>query len=442
MLQLVHRAVDMRFVSALGTEPLAGVAISTVTVWMYGALSALVGMGLTALVARYVGAGREDAARYVAGQGLRWVTAIGVAVGAVGAILTPAVFGLVDAAPRVRDAGVSYTVVYWGAGVVILLHQACDAIFRGHGNTRTPFLVAILSLVLNVALNPILIFGWGPVPAMGVAGAAWATVIATGAAALLLVRGLLRAGHLGRQRPDDERLRLTAETLLGRPGGLGLDAAVLRRILRVGLPVGVAGLFFNAIYLALYRIVGDAGGPPAQAGLGLGHTGEGIAFVLCLGWSAAASALVGQSLGAGDPDAAARYAWRAVLQCAVLCGAWGLALLLFGDPIAGALATRDAATTEARAHAVAYFAIVSWCLAPQAVEIVLEGAFGGAGLTAPAMVISATFSLLRIPLALWAAFTLGLGVHGVWWVIAVTAACRGVLVGWWFHRGTWRTRGV
>ena len=336
----------------------------------------------------------------------------------------------------------AYTRVYWGTGVVILLHQAGDAIFRGHGNTRTPFVFALISLVLNVVLDPILIYGWGPVPAMGVAGAAWATVIATAVAALLGFESLRRAGHLGRARPSDETLRFTSTTPLGRPGWLGLDPAVLRRITRVGLPVGLAGLFFNAIYLALYRIVGDAGGAAAQAGLGLGHTGEGIAFVLCLGWSAAASALVGQSLGAGDPDGANRFAWRAVLQCATLCGVWGLALFLFGEEIAGLLATREGSTAAARAHGAAYFAIVSWCLVPQAVEIVLEGAFGGAGLTTPAMVISATFSLLRIPLALWAAFGLGLGPSGVWWVIAGTAAVRGVLVGWWFTRGTWRTRAV
>jgi putative MATE family efflux protein len=442
MLLLIHRAVDMAFVARLGTDAVAGLSISTVTVWIYGALAGLVGIGLTALVARYVGAGRPGAARYVAAQGLGWAAAVGLVVGLLGALATPLAFRLVDAEPPVAEAGSAYTRVVWAGGGIILLQQATDAVFRGRGNTRTPFLIAALSLALNVALDPVLIFGFGPVPALGVAGAALATLLATAVGATLALASLARAGHLGRARPDDEALRLRTDTPLGRPGLLGLDPVVFRRIARVGVPVGVAGLFFNGIYLVLYRIVGAAGGPAAQAGLGLGHTGEGFAFVLCLGWSAAASALVGQELGAGRPDGAERVAWRAVLQCGTLCGVWGLVLLVRGDAVAGALTLLDPATADARPVAAAYFRIVSWCLVLQAADIVLEGAFGGAGLTVPPMVISASLSLLRIPLAWLLALELEQGVEAVWWVIAATAAARGLLVAAWFHRGTWKSRSV
>ncbi|MHC5011561.1 MAG: MATE family efflux transporter, partial [Planctomycetota bacterium] len=238
------------------------------------------------------------------------------------------------------------------------------------------------------------------------------------------------------------QLRLLPSTPLGRPGLFGLDATVLRRVARVGIPVGAAGVFFNVIYLVLYGIVDAAGGPAAQAGLGLGHTGEGVAYVICLGWSAAASALVGQNLGAGQPERAERAAWRAVQQCVLICLLWGTFLLVFADGVANTLTLLEPTETAARLHAASYFRIVALCLAPQAIEIVLEGAFGGAGLTVPPMVISALFSLIRIPLALVAAFPLGLGVEGIWWVIAITATLRGLVGGWWFSRGTWKKRGV
>jgi Na+-driven multidrug efflux pump len=210
------------------------------------------------------------------------------------------------------------------------------------------------------------------------------------------------------------------------------------RIARVGTPTFAASLLFNLILLELLRVASAVGGPAAQAGLGIGHTGEGMAYVLCLGWSAAASSLVGRHMGAGQLKTAEKAAWRAAFQCGALCLVWGVVLFVFADEIAWLFA-KDAA---AQVHAASYFQIVALCLVPQAYELVLDGAFGGAGMTIPPMVVGISLSLLRIPLSWWAAFELGLGVEGIWWVICITAAVRGVIVAWWFSRGTWKTRSV
>ena len=442
MLHIVHSAVDMYWIGKLGTESLASISVARVTVWMFGALGVLMGVGLTALVARYVGAGRSDGARYVGGQGLRWSTVIGILAGAAGWVLTPFVFTAANAAPSVAEAGATYTRIFWAGGVFVLLQQAGDAIFRGHGNTRIPFLIAVLALTVNVVLDPILIHGWGPIPAMGVPGAAWATLAATVLGAVLVLLALVRQGHLAQTRPSDEELRLSDDTPLGMPGGFGLDTKVLRRITRVGAPLAASSLFFTGIYLVIHRIAADADGAAAQAGLGIGHTGEGVAYVICMGWSAAASAVVGQSLGAGDTELAERAAWRAVLQCGLICFVWGLVLFFFADELARVLTLTQDGDHAARVHAASYFRIVAFCLVPQAMEIVLDGAFGGAGLTLPPMIISTVFSLLRIPMSIWMAFDLGMGAAGIWWTIAITAALRGLVAGGWFLRGTWKTRTV
>jgi Na+-driven multidrug efflux pump len=243
---------------------------------------------------------------------------------------------------------------------------------------------------------------------------------------------------LTRSRPPDEELRLADTTRLGRPTRVGLDPAIFLRVSRVGFPVLLSSLLFNGIYLVIQRIAQAAGGPAAQNALGVGWNGEGAAFVVCLGWSAAAASLVGRALGAGRPDEAARAAWRASLQAAVLCFAWGVVLYVGDDAIAGVF-TSDPAVLH---HGTAYLRIVAGCLAPQAVEIVLDGAFGGAGHTVPPMVITIGFSLLRIPLGLWLAFPVGLGPAGIWWAIAITATLRGAACAAWFARGTWRTRTV
>jgi putative MATE family efflux protein len=401
-------------------------------------MGALIATGLTALVARYAGAGREEAAGYVASQGLRWAVVVGAVAGVLGYGIAPLLYAAAKAEPAVADYGITYTRIYWGGGAAILMQLACDAVFRGHGDTRTPFVIGLFSLALNVALDPLLIFGWGPLPALGVAGAGLAHVLSFAVGVLLSVRALRRRGRFHPARPPDAALRFTEVTRLGRPGRLGLDGAVFARMARVGLPLAATSVLFNTIYLALHALAAHAGGKAAQAGLGVGHTGEGVAFVIGLGWGSAAAALVGRSLGAGRPDDAERFAWAAARQAAVLCALWGLVLFLFDRPIAALFAEGP----EALDHGSAYLRIVALCLAPQALELVLDGAFGGAGLTVPPLVIGATFSLLRIPLAALAVLSWGYGPASIWVIISATAGVRGIACALWFRRGTWKTRTV
>jgi putative MATE family efflux protein len=437
---LLYRAVDMAWVKELGSEAVAGLSVSTNTVWLFHGFAALVSMGLGALVARYAGAGRRDGAGYAALQGVRWAAALGTASAVLGWFGAPLVFDAAGADPAVRAAGLPYTRVYWMGGVAMLVQNACDAVFRAHGDARTPLLFGLAGLLLNAFLDPLLIFGAGPVPALGVAGAAWATVASASVAATLGLLALRRRGLVRRLPPPDAEMRFLDTTRIGRPNRLGLDVAVFLRVARVGVPVFLASLLFNGIYVELQSIAGRAAGHAGQAALGVGWAGEGIAFVVCVGWSAAAASLVGRHLGAGDPATAERAAWRAAVQCAVLCAAWGAALFAFDDAVAG-LFVEDA-DRDVAALATAYYRIVAACLAPQALEIVLEGAFGGAGMTVPPMVVSIVFTALRIPLALALAFGAGLGAEGIWWAIMITATLRGVACAAWFARGTWKTRSV
>ncbi len=437
-LVLVHRAVDMAWLKTLGEDATAALSVGMISIWLFSAVGALVGTGLTALVARYVGAARPEGAAYVASQGLRWAAALGVLAGVVGYGLAPWIYRASHAAPGVEAAGTLYTRLYWGGGALILAQLAADAVFRAHGDARVPLRIGLLSVGLNVALDPLLIFGLGPLPALGVGGAALAHVLSYGAGLALSLRALRARGFLRAERPPDPVLRLQPGTRLGAPGLLGLDVAVFRRLTRVGVPLAVSSVLFNAIYLVLHRLADRADGPAAQAGLGIGHNGEGVAFVLGIGWSAAAASLVGRSLGAGRPEEAARYAWGAVRQCAALCGLWALVLLAAAEPIAGLFTE----SPRALAHGAAYLRIVALCLPFQALELVLDGAFGGAGLTVPPLLISGTFSLLRIPLAAWAVLELGWGPAGLFAVISLTAALRGLACAAWFARGTWKTRAV
>jgi Na+-driven multidrug efflux pump len=186
--------------------------------------------------------------------------------------------------------------------------------------------------------------------------------------------------------------------------------------------------------------VTEAGGDAALAGLGVGLRGEQVANAMGAGFAAAAASLVARRLGAGRPDDAQRSAVRAAILASVACGLWGAFLVVAADPLAGFFIEKG--NFAARGHAADFYRIVAPCLLFQAWEGVLEGAFSGAGLTWPPMAVSASLTIIRIPIAKYVAFDLAWGVRGIWLVISVTAALRGVFIAIWFSRGTWKHRRV
>ena len=419
--------------------PVAAASVATFCVWAFYALSMLVGVGLGALVGRYAGARRDDATRYVALQGVRWALVLGAFVACVGFFAAPAMVARTGVTSAAMDLASTYVRIVYVGGFGILVQGACDATFRGRGDTKTSFLVTAGALLASAGLDPILMFGLGPIPRLGVPGAALSQVIAQTAGALVSLAILRRRGWIGSARPADDVLRLAPDTILARGPLPGLDLSVARRMLRVGLPSALSGLFFVEVYTRLSAIVTRAGGDAAQAGLGVGLRGEQVAFIVGSGCAAAASSLVARRLGAGRPDAAAAAAWRATWIGAASCLVWSV-FLAFPDTLIGLFF--DEGSVDAAAHARAYFGIVALCLVPQCFEVVLEGAFGGAGMTVPPMIVSMAMTALRIPFASLAAFEWGLGVSGIWMVIAATAALRGIVIAAWFSLGTWKRRTV
>ena len=424
----------------LGPAPIAALSVAMFGTWAFGALSGLAGSGLNALVGRYVGAGRADAARYVALHGLRFAAALGFFVGLVGVLVAPRLPEWAHVSAAAADMSTGYLRAFYAAGFAALAQGACDAVFRGHGDTRTPFLVALGTLSVNALLDPLLIFGLGPVPAMGVAGAGLASAIAVTGGAVASVWRLHRLGHVSARRPPDDELRLDDTTPIARGTVPGVDLAVVRRIVRIGVPTTLAGLFFIGIYVLLSAVVTRAGGDAALAGLGVGLRGEQVANFMGAGFAVAAASLVARRLGAGRPDDAQRSAVRAAMLASVCCGVWGAFLFLFADPLSGFFIEKG--NLAARAYASDFYRIVAPCLLFQAWEGVLEGAFSGAGLTWPPMAVSASLTVIRIPIAKYVAFDLGWGVSGIWIVISATAALRGVFIAIWFSFGTWKHRRV
>ena len=204
---------------------------------------------------------------------------------------------------------------------------------------------------------------------------------------------------------------------------------------RVGLPTAVTGVTFSLIYIFLTRTT-TRFGTPALAALGIGHRVESWLFMTGVGFGAATAAIVGQNLGAGRPDRAARAGWMATGYCTLL-GVVACALELVFPRQFASLFTTDTAVV---AEAVRYLRIAAISQLAVCAEIVLEGALGGAGDTVPPMLTSTALTALRVPLAAWAATRWGSA--GIWWVISLTAIGRGLAMVVLWRRGGWKRRVV
>ena len=212
---------------------------------------------------------------------------------------------------------------------------------------------------------------------------------------------------------------------------------VVHRIIKIGIPPSIAGIVFSIVYLFINRITAHFG-TQSIAALGIGNRMESLSYMTCFGFSIAAATLVGQNLGAGKPERASQSAWRTVYITSFITG--GVSILFLSLP--KAISSFFITDSQVIPIAVDYLRILSISQVFMAWEIVLEGAFSGAGDTLPPMMVSLPGSILRIPLAYLLAMTLGLGINGVWWSITLTSIVKGILLAFWFKQGKWKKRQI
>lgn len=413
LLMTLFTSVDMYWVGTrVGADGLAAVSTSVFWIWMLVSLAEMVSVGLTALAARRHGEQRPGEAARAAGQSLVFALLLGAVVAAAGFAALRWCFAVMQTPPHVTELGLRYLGTYFIGSPLIFGFFAVDAAFRASGDTRTPFRLLAISVAVTLVLDPVLILGLWGAPKLGIAGAAVATVLTRGA---VFVMGFQIARRRGLVR-------------LEWPAWVNVGAVV-----RIGLPTAVTGMFFSLIYVLLTRTTQQFG-TPALAALGIGHRVESWLYMAGVGFGAATAAIVGQNLGARQPERAARAGWIAVGYC-TLAGIAAWALQLSAPEWFASLFSDDPAVI---AEGAKYLRIAAWSQLFICGEIVLEGALGGAGDTLPPMLTSSAFTFARIPLAAWAAAQWGS--EGIWWVISLTAIGRALaMMGIWYS-GRWARR--
>ena len=393
----------------IGPAALAAVSTAGFYVWVLLSLGEMVEVGLIAVAARRYGEGLPDAAARAAGAAVLYALAAGTLVSLGGFALTDALFHLMGVPREVASLGRAYLDTWLLGGPLVFGFFAIEATFRASGDTRTPFLLLMISVVLSVGLDPLLISGVGPFPRLGVEGAALASVMVRGGGFLLGLVIALRRGLVRVAAPDWR---------------------AIPTIIRIGAPLSLAGVLLSIIYMWLTRFTSRFG-TPALAALGVGHKMEGLGFIAISGFALAASALVGQNLGARQ-EARAREAVRLTVgYCLVVTVTTAVAFLLIPGRLV-ALFTHDAQVIK---DGVLYLRVISFAQIGQSFELILEGALAGAGYTFWPQIVSTSLTAMRIPLGAW--WSRGIGLLGIWLALSVTAISRGIAMIVFWKAGRW-----
>ena len=408
-------AVDTFWVGRyVGSAGLAAVTTSLFWVWLIISIAEMISIGLTAVASRRHGERRAEEASHAAANAIALTVILGLVVASLGSLALPSIFAAMQTPKQVTGLGLQYLGTYLLGAPLLFGFFAVDAAFRSSGDTRTPLMLLAASVSVTLVLDPVLILGLAGMPALGIRGAAIATVATRSVCFVIGVTILLRRGML--------RWR-------------GLDWGLIGTICRVGAPTAATGIVFSLIYALVTRTTAHFG-TPAIAAVGLGHRIESWLYMIGVGFGTAAAAIVGQNIGAKRLDRAERAAWITVGYASVPALVFFVLALTIPEQLA-MIFTGDPTVVE---EAARYLRIGAWSELAVCTEVVLESALGGAGHTMPPMVTSTLITLSRVPLAIWAAERWGTA--GIWWAITATAIARAAAMAMIWKRGRWKRRVV
>ena len=422
LMEFALSSTDYFWVGKLGATAQDAVTSSMVVVWTIFAAMSIITVGVTALVSRHIGAGEIDSVTHYVRQGVLFALGVGILFSTLGFRLTPALLSFMDTGEATLVHAIPYLRIFFIGAVFFFMAEVGYATFRASGDTRTPMKVGVGVVLFNMAFDPLLIFGWGPIPAFGVTGASIATTVSVAGGAIVIHTLMLR-GKLGYE--------------LGRLLEELPNARSMLKIARIGLPIAGQTFVFVSVYWFLIKIV-HSYGESAAAAMGIGNRMESFSFLTCFGFSMAASTMVGQNLGAKLPERAAKCAWGSVGSAIVITFAISVLFIAAPESIASVFSDDP----DVLAIATDYLIILGLSQMAMAIEIVLEGAFSGAGDTIPPMAVSIPGSALRIPLAYYFCFELEWGVNGVWWTLTITTLIKAAILATWFLRGRWKLKAI
>ena len=421
-MESIFAVVDIKWVSYLGPDAMATVGLTESLLTLIYALAIGLSIGATAMVARRIGQHDPDGAARAAVQSVFLGLIVAITLALIGAPLAPKLLGAMGAAPSVVEHGVWFTRIMLGCNATVVMLFMINAIFRGAGDAAIAMRVLWLANALNIVLGPCFIFGLGPFPKLGIAGAAVATNIGRGTGAIYAFSRLIRKG--GRFEITRRHFRI--------------ETAIMGRLVKLSGTATFQVFIGMASWIGLVRTI-SLFGTDALAGYIVGIRVILFALLPSWGMSNAAATMVGQALGAKKPERAERAVWLAGLYNMIVLGCVGLIFVILAPQIIW-LFTSDPAVAP---YGVDCLRIVACGFLFYAYGMVLTQSFNGAGDTwTPTIINLFCFWLWELPLGYALAVTFHLGPRGVFLAITIAFSSLAVVSAIFFRRGKWKLKVV
>jgi putative MATE family efflux protein len=410
-LQMAYNLTDMFWIGRAGSRSVAAVGSAGFYVWLSFAFILVSKVGAEVRVSQSIGGKNFSRARDYARNALQMNFILSVFYGALVYFFRNRLIGFFDLGDQgVISMAVSYLKIITFGMVFSFSNPVFTGIFNGYGDSKTPFYINTIGIGVNLILDPVLIFGMGPIPAMGVQGAAIATVLAH---LMVFIAFLI---YINKGKGVVKALELHHKP----------EPYIMREYMRLGLPVALHNGLFTFFTMIIARIIAQWG-PLPMAVQKVGSQIEAISWMTASGFQVAVSTFVGQNYGASQPKRIKRGYATGIAMISVVGVFATLLLVVFARPIFSIFIPEE----EVVKLGVDYLKILAYSQWFMCIEIVTAGAFNGLGRTSPPSIVSIVFNAMRIPMSIFLSSESLLGLNGVWWTLTITSVLKGlILVGW------------
>lgn len=422
LLQALYSTVDSIWVGRyVGPHGLGAVSVSMPI--SFGLVSMVMGLAVatTAMVSQSRGAGDEEGVRRITTNSVLLMGILGLLLSVLGVLLRYPMLRLINTPPEIAEEAGVYLGIYLAGTFFTFLYNVASAVLRGVGDSRTPMIYLMWAVVINIVLDPIFIIGLGPIPRLGVAGAALATVLAQAISAVLSVRHLARKAGI---------LDLSVDN--------PLDGQLTLQTLRIGLPAGIQQTLVSFAGLAVNSVI-NSFGPAVVAGAGAAARLDQFAFMPAFSISMSVSALVGQNLGAGRSERVGEVVYWSALLATAITGVVSIVVLSIPGPLLQLFTTDEAVLAEG----IRYLKVMGLAYIPFALMFVMTGVLRGAGDTIPTMFTTlCSLWLVRVPLVRFLSGPAGLGTWGLWIGMACSPVVGLLLNIVYYRTGRWKQAAI
>lgn len=421
MLQTAYQLVDTFWVGRLGANAVAAVSLSFPVIFLLISLGAGFTIAGTILAAQYRGKGSQKSIDYVAAQTIIAMLFVSLIVTLLGYILSNPLIKLMGAEPQILKDAVSYMQISFFGTIFLFGYFIFQSLMRGIGDVKTPTYIILFSVTLNFILDPLFIFGYGFIPALGVAGAAIATVVTQGIAATIGIF-MLFSGKYG--------IHLKKRNLAP-------DFKLIKKMFRLGFPASMEQSA-RALALTVMTFLVASFGTTIVAAYGIGSRMFSFALIPALGLSLATSTLVGQNMGAGKIERAEKISKISALIGFIFLTLIGVIMFILAKEISAFFVPNEKEVISISASLIRILALAFGFMG---VEQVLIGAFRGSGNTFVSMIlVMISYWVLRFPLAYVLSKHTSLSYSGIWWSFPITNVAAALIALIWFLRGTWKNK--